>query len=189
MNERVKICFFIGSFQTGGAEYLLLNTIRYLDKKKFKPFLCVFSENGELREEYKKLNLKIKKFDVNTKFKAFTEFFRFIRFLRKNKIEVIHIHLVGTFLFSISGALISGVKKRILHWHNIYERERSKYYSVKIGSMFATNILAISKIVSERNCRIYKIKKSKVNIVYNAIDTSAYELNQNNHKKNFQKHL
>lgn len=182
MKNKIKVCFFIGSFQAGGAENLVLNILRHIDTKKFDPYLCVFSKNGALRELFQSLGVPIKEFKFNNKLNALYEFFRFIKFLVKEKIQVIHINLVGIYLFSMTGAVIAGVNNRIVHWHNVYEKPRTnKYRSVKFGSLLSTKIIAISNVVKYRNCDIYNINKSKVVTIYNAVDVISFSIDKENY--------
>jgi len=134
-----------------------------------------------LSSSFLSLGLPIKEFKVNNKLNAVYEFIRFIKFLRNEKIDIIHIHLVGTFLFATVAAIIAGIENRILHWHNIYEKSRTKKYrDVKIASFLSKNIIAISNDVKYRNCSIYNIKESKVVTIYNAIDIDLFSVNKEN---------
>lgn len=94
---------------------------------------------------------------------------RFAAFLRANHIDMVHIHLVGCFIFGILAGMLGGVKVRIIHWHNVYDPQRTKAWKVYVGSIFANRIVAISKAVEERNCATYRIPSEKVTVVYNAI--------------------
>ncbi|MFX0132891.1 MAG: glycosyltransferase family 4 protein [Candidatus Hodarchaeota archaeon] len=184
MTVKTNICFFLGSFQGGGAENMVLQILRHIDKNKFAPFVCVFTKEGILKDEYESLGINIYEFPVNNIIRAAFEYIRFVKFLFNYKITVIHINLVGTFLFSMTAAFLTGIKIRILHWQNAYEYSRTKKRkAVKYGSLLATKIIAISEYVKKRNCDIYEIESSKVVTIYNSIEINETKENVTKNKE------
>tara|TARA_B100000315_G_C14438341_1_gene523499 strand:- start:758 stop:937 length:180 start_codon:yes stop_codon:yes gene_type:complete len=55
-----NICFFIGSFEIGGAQKHLIEILKSLDSSLFSPYICTFSLEGKLKHEYKNLIYLIK---------------------------------------------------------------------------------------------------------------------------------
>jgi glycosyltransferase involved in cell wall biosynthesis len=49
--RKIKLIFFIHSMSGGGAERVLLNVLKYLDREKFNPLLVLINKRGELIEE------------------------------------------------------------------------------------------------------------------------------------------
>jgi len=169
--KKISICFFIGSFKAGGAEKLLLQTLRQLDFERYNPYVVVFRKEGTLLNEYLELHIPIAEVKKSNLFCLMINFVKFIVLLKTRKTEVIHINLVGCYVFSTFGSLFAGVKTRIIHWHNVYDPKTVDVWKVYIGSKLASRIVAISKTVKRNNCQIYRIPTSKVSLVYNAIDT------------------
>jgi len=116
-------------------------------------------------------------------------FFKFFWFLRRNRIDILHVHLAGCFLFALTAAFIANVKLRIITWHNMYSYPQRKRVNLKflpsLGSFlilqYAANIshqiIAVSNMVKEYNCDYYSIARDKVAVIYNGIN-SNYILNQ-----------
>lgn len=44
--NRIRICFFIGSFQSGGAENHVLTILQHLNLEKYDPYICTFRAKG-----------------------------------------------------------------------------------------------------------------------------------------------
>lgn len=183
-NEKLNICFFIGTFRLGGAENLILQIISNLDRTKYNIFVAAFRNEGSLKEKYEKLGVSIHLFPKKPQLilKSLT---RYAIFLRKNKIHVLHTNLVATFLFSLSIAKLMQVKNIIVHWHNVYDyknfnlkrsgRTYSKlrrWFLLTFSGKIANSIIAISNIVKESNCNRFGIDKRKVYTIYNAVDLS-----------------
>jgi glycosyltransferase involved in cell wall biosynthesis len=172
MIEKINICYFIGSFHVGGAENHIFQITSHLDRKKFNPFICVFRNEGAYHSQFKDLNIPI----IEFKFKKYLfpiYLFKFIIFLKKNRIDLIHIHLGGTFLFAMAGACLAGIKKRIITWHNIYKSTFLKHpyswFSLNFANLLATIIIAVSDEVKKVNQKKYHVKNSKVITVHNGI--------------------
>jgi L-malate glycosyltransferase len=193
---RTNICFFLGSFQSGGAEDHVLQILRHIDKNKFKCFLGGLTASGQLKEGFGKLNIPTyiaNSFAFKRLWKLlwFTRLFSFIRFLKSNKIKIVHIHLVGSYKFALTGAILARIPVRIITWHNIYDRSVIKWnykkprsvlhnlkfiFTVRVASVISHKIIAVSNRVKNLNSNFYKISPKKVFVVHNGIDGSRFNL-------------
>ena len=77
----MNICYFIGSFQIGGAENMLYNIISNLDRKKFNVFIAVNKYEGQLLSKYESLKCPIYVFPK--RFKRLSSIYEFYNFLKK----------------------------------------------------------------------------------------------------------
>ena len=177
-----KICLFIGSFQAGGAENYVLQLVKSLDRDKFDVYVCTHKVSGTLKNEYLNEDVQINEFSKKNVFDYFISFLKFTIFLKKNKMDVIHIHLVGCFLFAILGGKIARIKKNIIHWHGVYNSniKFSKRFAIRFASNKADKVIAISEKVKELNCIVYKIPIYKVEVIYNFIDTEKFKVLKKN---------
>jgi len=183
--KKINIVFFLGSFQAGGAEQLILQTLKLINRTKFNPFICVFEKRGLLLDEFQNLGIPIQIFTYKKSYTTLLNFSDFIFFLRKNKIDVVYVNLVGCYIFAIFGSVLAGVKNRILSWSNTYPVKRTKkYLHVLFGSHFANRIIAISNAVKLQNCKYYRIKPSKVDIVYCSTNINRWKV-EKSIKKNY----
>lgn len=170
--KKIDICFFVGSFQIGGAENHVLQILQNIDKTRYRPYLCVFKSEGGLREKFTNLDIPILilSFWRRNFILKYFNLLKYIFYLMKNKIHIVHVHLIGCFYFGVMGAKIAKIDKIIITWHGLYDIERiKKPQYVKFGSKNATHIIAVSQKVKENNCNLYNIKPSKVTIIYNGI--------------------
>ena len=178
-----KIGFFIGSLRTGGAEKHVLDIITNLDKSKYVPYLLLFKYDGQYKKSFEKLGIDFREFPLS-KFNLFQYLYRlydYTKYLKKNKIDVLHIHLIGTYTFACLGAYFAGVKDVIITWHNVYDEDKIKSstknwfkririkFVIKFASLFANKIVAVSNEVKIVNTRIYKCNPDKVYVVHNGI--------------------
>ncbi len=181
----------------GGAENLLLQIIKNLDKRKYKIYLAVHKKEGKLLPKYEELDIEITAFPKKKYF--FKSAYLFYIFLKEKKIDCIHIHLVSTFFFAISVAKLVGIKNIIVHWHNVYGQKRHdklnfirrKYkvtrgiFLLKYSYIFSNNIIAISEQVKIHNCLKFNLSTRKVILIYNAIDSSLIPKNKLSERNSF----
>ena len=115
----INICFFLGSFSSGGAEEHVLSIVNNIDRKKFNPTVAVYRKEGPLLSEFENANIKI--LEYNSRYSRITQIFKFAKDLDKNKVHILHSHLLGGILFSFIASLFSRVNIRVMTLHNIYK--------------------------------------------------------------------
>jgi glycosyltransferase involved in cell wall biosynthesis len=188
-----NICFLLGSFQTGGAENHVLQILKNLDYSRFNACLAVMKDDGEFKPYFQELGIpiyvvKTYKNKAKRKFLEILKIISFAKFLKKQNIDILHIHLTGCYMFGMYAAYLAGISKKIITWHNIYDNSVRNwstidlvfnnlkgFFQVKVASTFANKIIAVSGDVKNKNCRFFKIKSEKVVVVYNGINTDNYK--------------
>jgi L-malate glycosyltransferase len=202
-----NICFLLGSYQTGGAENHVLQILKNLDYSKFNPCVAVMRDDGGFDQKFKELGLEIyiaKASENKLKKKLFGIFriLSFVKFLKRQNIDILHIHLTGCYMFGMYSAYLAGVSKKIITWHNMYDNSVRSwntldktftnvkgFFQVKTASFLANTIIAVSEIVKVKNCKYFRIKSEKVTVVYNGINSDNFKskrLKKNyNNKSNF----
>ncbi len=182
--QKKRICYFIGSLQTGGAEKHVLQLIENIDKKKFDVHLCLLNKLDKDRIEDVKRTYSIthvKAFHAKQFFGLlfFLRLIQFALYLRKNKISILHIHLVGSFLFASIAGKLARTSQVLISWHSVYKYRTIKKKTLKnllinlnliIGSNFCHKVVAVSNKVKVENCKNLKVKEENVSVVYNGID-------------------
>ena len=103
---------------------------------------------------------------------------KIFRFLKKNRVEVVHTHLVEATLFGLFAARLAGIKKRI------YTRHHSDYnykYNPKgirfdrWSNRLATDIVAITQQVKQILLEREKVPERKITLIHHGIDTEYFE--------------
>lgn len=188
-----NICFLLGSFQTGGAENHVLQILKNLDYSKFNPCVAVMSDTGAFKAKFKELDIDIyvaqaPKNKLKKKLFGIARIRAFAKFLKSRKIDIIHIHLTGCYMFGMYAAYFSRISKKIITWHNIYDNSVRSwnsldrtimnikgFYQVKAASFLATHVIAVSDKVKKRNCKFFWIRTKKVTVVYNGINSDNFK--------------
>lgn len=142
----MRVLQLIDSLQTGGAERVAVNIANALVASVEVSYLCATREEGLLKESiatpvsYLFLNKK-KTID----FKAIKTLNRFIK---KNKVDIIHAHSTSFFLATIIKVLNKNLK---IVWHDHYGDsaflEKRNYKMLKKCSKYFSKIYSVNKVL------------------------------------------
>src|SRR3989344_4703900 len=120
--KRIKILFIIGNLDVGGAEKLIINQVKNIDKERFEPYLCTLFPYGP--HDYSKVFEELK----GIPYKKFTfrgpyDILRWIKvysFLRKENFDIFCCHLFeSNFIIRLLN-LLAGRKPVFIFEHNVY---------------------------------------------------------------------
>lgn len=192
--KKNKILYLIATLDIGGTEKQLLTLLKGLDKNKYEPIVCCLRRGGPFKEEIESLGIKViilgkkSKYDISIIPKL-------IRLIKKEKPIIVHTFLwTSNFWGRIASiicrvpVIISG-ERCVDLWKGWFEFSADKilsYFTDKIIS----NAFVIKKFLVSNG-----ISNSKIEVVYNGLDFSIYEISYNTDeiKKelniDFQKHI
>ena len=149
----------------GGSSISLFNIVTNLDKKKFNPFV-ICRKNGPIIKKYKKKNINIDKnlnlYSFSPKprtnnFKLFLTtlpqlvFFvggliRLSQFIKKNKIDIVHLNFEGFFLVGIFLKFFFKIPIIIHYRSTIPAKSISHKFISIINLLVSKNIIFISRL-------------------------------------------
>jgi len=124
--KKIKILFTIGNLDVGGAEKLVINQIKNIDKNKFEPYLCTLFPYGP--HDYSKVFEELKGIPY-TKFvfKGPLDIFNWAKvysFLRNEKFDIFCCHLFeSNFIIRVVNLFV-GRKPVFIFEHNIYWKKQ-----------------------------------------------------------------
>jgi glycosyltransferase involved in cell wall biosynthesis len=162
MSVQLRLLHIIDSLQKGGAERLLVDCISeiHASHPHIKQYVYTLyrSENElALPEGIVRLNIDFNKYNL------LLVIWKLNAFLKANKIDIIHAHLVDSILLSRL-LTVNSLTKKIFSYHNFYY-DKKKYGYFSAWRMFAEKITYNKKDIS-----IYvseEIKQSVESVRYN----------------------
>lgn len=112
--KKVKVLHILSNLNRGGAETMIMNIYRNIDREKIHfDFLCLSSIEGKYEEEIKNLGGNIYKvMPSENKLK------KLYNILKENKYDVVHSHVMFYSGFIQFISKITGIKIRISHSHS-----------------------------------------------------------------------
>ena len=143
----MRVLQLIDSLHSGGAERMAITFANELLPHISKSFLCCTREEGVLKET---INDGVKYCFLNKKRTLDISFFwRLYRFIKNNKIQIIHAHSTSFFSASVLKLFIPSLK---LIWHehhgNRINQTRLNNFVLYFSSHFFNTIITVNKDLS-----------------------------------------
>jgi glycosyltransferase involved in cell wall biosynthesis len=174
MNDKIKIVYLIDSFLSAGAENLLLNICRKIDKTKFDVSVAAVVCGGPLEAEFNKLDINVKVFNKKAKYDIGL-IFDIYKFLKQIKPDIVHTHLFGADTWGRIAAILAKVPRIISTEHNMNINHSWLQKKIRLVlSWFSTNIIAVSAGVKNYSAKVEKINRDKIEVIYNGIDLDSF---------------
>lgn len=158
-----KILQLITSLNIGGTEKFLLTVLENL-KKKYDFSVGYLKEIGPIADEIEKLGIPVIKFN----------FFSLTKYLKKNKIQIIHTHLYRANILGRLDGKISGTPTIISSQRSIDGWK--KFYHIwldKITSRYCNLIIANSQAAKNVLTTRERISPEKITVIYNAVELQS----------------
>lgn len=184
----VRVLQVISGMNAGGMETMIMNYYRKMDRNKIQfDFLINTSEKCFYEDEIKSLGGKI--YRVTARRKNVIKNRKELRnFFNNHKYLIAEFHQGITYYYPLKMAKKYGVKVRIIHNHGI-DRKFLKYLKIynevfakRRISNLATHYFSCSEEVNNQLFSNRTLKKRKIEIVSNAIDSKMYEYDEENRK-------
>ena len=113
-DRSVKLVMIITGLSTGGAEMMLLNLLKHIDRGRFSPHVFSLTTKGEVAPRIKALGIPVETLGMRTDRPNLTEFLRLVRRLRELKPDVVHTWMYHADVLGGLAARLAGV--RALCW-------------------------------------------------------------------------
>ena len=174
MKEKIKVLQLINSMDPGGAENLLASQLPYFNYDEFEIYIGYLYGDGSLLKN-RKGNYKAIDFSKNKKFTYFAPF-RIFKFVIKNKIDIIHTHLIQA---SIFGRFIGFIYNKIPVITTRHYGEDLKEYRLinkieNFSEKYCTKLICVSNYVKDYVSKNIPIQESKLRVIYNGIDLNYF---------------
>ncbi|MCD8118094.1 MAG: glycosyltransferase family 1 protein [Lachnospiraceae bacterium] len=167
-----RVLQVLGSLQRGGAEAMIMNIYRVIDKNRVQfDFLVKERVENGFEEEVIALGGRIFCVPSPKKIGIYKYIKNQIAVMKENgPYEAVHSHVNYDSGISLLSAAIAGIKRRISHSHNT---EFPESINVKIGKALI-GIVATERLACGKEAGVALFGKRKFIVFPNAIDTSKY---------------
>jgi glycosyltransferase involved in cell wall biosynthesis len=176
----MNILFVLFTFEVGGIQKLLIDITNNLaSDRKNNVYLCIINNiyDTELLRKLDK-NINVLLLNRNEKGSRIKYIIKYTKFIKKNRIDVIHCHLENSVKFSILAKLICPKIKIFVTVHDTNIFSELKSYEVFLDRIFCRRIIAISDVV-KNEILSRGIPEKKVVRIYNGIDLKKFSIKVN----------
>ena len=167
----IRVLWLIKGLSAGGAEKLLSMSIPYLNYEKYKYQVAyIFKNKADLVPEFEQAGIPVHCLDMKGLFDV-SVLFKLVRLLRKEHIDILHMHLPFAAIIGRVAAILAGVKIRISSEHDLVRR----YHPVtRMGSILTyplnTATIAVSGAVARSIKKSKMVRSRSIHVVHNGID-------------------
>jgi len=175
--KTIHTTVLVSSLRIGGAEQLLLELLRNIDRERFRVDICFLRNPGMLGSEVVKLNFPVKSDILRRRF-DFLGILKLARHFKSERTDVLFmVNHRNTLFYGVLAAKIAGVRA-IVNWEN----ETFLKYNYHNLTMFGRHILhfGIDKVVAAAQrhkdyiALIEKIPAGKIKVIYNGVDPRKF---------------
>jgi glycosyltransferase involved in cell wall biosynthesis len=176
-DRRVVVVYVIDNMRLGGTELNAVRTAERLDRERFELHVVCLGEDGPLTERYRAIGVPV----VNMPIRSFYGWsmlrsgWRFVRYLRRVRADVVHAHDVYSNIFVAVWARFGGASVVIASrrwWHSLPNPK------LRIGNRLAFRrasvVLANSAQVASSVREEAGVPESRVWTITNFADESAF---------------
>jgi glycosyltransferase involved in cell wall biosynthesis len=178
MGERVAVLHVVDCLNIGGTERQLLELLRRLDRRRFRPLLACFQARGDLLERLRELGIEPLEFPLGgTLFQANTalQIARMALLCNLEKVRIVHAHdfysnLIGVSAAQLAGARSVASRRDLGHWLSSLQMR-----VLKLVMQRADRVVANAGAVGDRVMRLEGVPAEKLVVVRNGIDVHLFD--------------
>jgi len=176
----IKVVYIIGALGCGGAERLLYDLCRKLDKEKFSVSVIVLQgENNVLVKQFEEAGIKLKIFNKKGPF-DFAIVKKVAAYLRGVNPDIVHTHLFAADFWGGMAAKQAGVPKIISTKHDILSEGFLRNFLGRQKRRSFDQVIAISDAIRDFLIEKEKIDLNNVTLIHNGVDVNKFYIESPN---------
>lgn len=175
MSSKLRVFHIINSFTRHGAELIVSEMAKLIDKSAFDVTVCGIVTNPNPAAERMQHDLHVNGVNVvdlgkQAYMKDITTPFRLRALIREYKADIVHTHCPSPDIYGRIAGLMSGRRNIVSTLHNTrYSYVRLNSSLSKVTSMH----IAVSEAVKEWALRELHLSARKIKVIYNGVDVKS----------------
>ena len=173
----IRVCFMIDNLNRAGVETQLVKIINQLDRSKIDPYLYILAPRTDFAASLLPEDCPVHWLGLTSMRRpsALAHAWKLARFLRKQRIDVLHLDLPGSTLFGIPVGWLARVpylvrtRRDMGYWMGSIDRWTGRLYS-HLVDMTITNCRACQESVIE----VERARRESVTILKNDINLNQF---------------
>jgi glycosyltransferase involved in cell wall biosynthesis len=173
LSARPRVMLFTDSFIHGGTERQVVATLRFLDRGKYDLLVGCLKKCGPFLSEVEAMGIPVTEFPITSlrRWSTFVRMRELARFLRRERVALVHTFDYYTDLFAIPAARLAGVPVVLGSLRDpLYDRNAGERAALALVCRLAHGIVANST----PEAGIAAGSRDNVVVIPNAIDPERY---------------
>lgn len=175
MSKPKRIAQVIGNLETGGAQVLLIEMMKRLDRSRFDPVLVHFREPNHFEEETRSGGWNVHRLRVSRSCRP-AQIMALARLFREQDISLVHTHSDFANFAGRAAAIHAGVPHLLVHYQNTYEHRMDRHFRNLEAHLapHTDGFVACSMGVKDFLAENLDLAGRPVRLLRNAVDTAPY---------------
>jgi glycosyltransferase involved in cell wall biosynthesis len=177
MPERIRVAFAIDNMEAGGTELNAVRLAERLDRGRFDLRVVCMRQEGPLAARYAAAGVPVESFPIPSLYgrAAVRQGARLARFLRAQRISIVHAHDIYSNVFAVPWARLAGARTiASRRWWEGFQAPAWRLAS-RVSYRAAHAVLANSPAIKRLLVDAEGVPPSRVVVVPNFVDESAFE--------------
>jgi len=172
--QKKRVLYIIEELSLGGAERVVVELARRIDRRRFEPYVCCLREKGAMAGDLKAANVPVlemhKRRSIDLRMLG-----RLCRAIRRLKIDIVHTHLFTANAWGRLAARLAGVPRIVASEHSVDEsRDGLRLLVDRALAACTDTVIAKADAVADFCRRRIGVNGGKLRVVPNGVDVSQY---------------
>lgn len=177
--QQINVLHLIQGLEIGGLEIMVVNLLERIDRFRYQPSVCCYDSLGSLAEDLSNkdigVHLIMRKPGIDYLYPL-----KLGRFLRKNNIQILHLHNPTAFFY---GSLAGKIARTPIIIYTEHGRDFSSSIKVRIAnrllSRMADKIVVVAEYGKKYLVEHERTDERRILKIYNGIDPQKFGRNHN----------
>jgi glycosyltransferase involved in cell wall biosynthesis len=176
LTPRLKVLFLAQHLTMGGAEQLLLGLATHLPRERFEVVVGCLTREGLIARELRQAGVRVELLPGEPGLRDPSAFVRLVRFIRRERPDVVHTFLLSAGLYGRLAAWLAGAPAIYHAEQNIYTRKSRRHLLFeRLLARRTDRVVACCQAVGEHYQRQVGLDPRRLEVIYNAIDFAPIE--------------
>jgi len=174
--NKIKVLHIFSTLPVGGAEILMLNIVKNIDRNRFDIVVSCLGEEGVIGRQIKDYGVEVVSFNSKRIGNLSVPLLCKLRkFVKKGDFDIVHTHMYHANLYGRIAACLAGVPVILSGVHNIYQkRKRHRIFINRVLSKITDRVVVGSSAVMEDVKRYDRVPEEKIEVLPHGIDTDIF---------------
>lgn len=169
---RINLLILVAGLGIGGAEIVIQQLARTIDRQRFAVTLCCIKVRGPIGDQLAREGIEVVVLSDSSKRRVdyFTPF-KLLKLIHQRRISVVHTHTTDALLEAAVCKLFKPRLKLVhtFHFGNYPHLDRRHMWYERIGSWFANRLLAVGDAQRRQLRATYGFRDSRIGRVWNGV--------------------
>lgn len=181
LTRPLRVMHVIETLRPGGAEQLVLTTVRHLDRARFEPSVAALSPPLDLREDMERLGVLVDVLGVRRRLDVCPAALRLAAALRARRVDILHTHMFYAHAVGRAAAALARVPVVVssLHHPDYSDQDTGRWtFKLRKGIDRLTarainhGFVAVSRAVAEDYRHHFRLRQ--IDVIHNYVDPAAF---------------